>query len=102
VKRLRPEVGTILRTAHVLILHGGTEDSWARLRIQIDRLTNELDDEHAGRLTTRTLPSEGPGFRELRFQQAMVDACVEWLDELFPDVECMSGDPSERPRAATR
>jgi pimeloyl-ACP methyl ester carboxylesterase len=99
---LRPEVGTILGTANVLILHGGTEESWTRLRTQIDHLTNELDDERAARLVTRTLPSEGPGFRELRFQQAMVDACLEWLDELFPDLESMSGDPSERRHAATR
>jgi pimeloyl-ACP methyl ester carboxylesterase len=102
VTGLRPELATILRSGNVLILHGGTEDSWEKLREQIALFTNELDDDQAARLMTRTLPREGPGFRELRFQQAMVDSCLAWLDELFSGSEVAREDLAERSQAATR
>lgn len=100
--RLRPELGTILASARVLILHGGTQDTWPRLRGHIDRLRAELDDERAEHLTLRALPTEGPGFRELRFQQAMVDECVEWLDEIFPSSDEVADDVRMRTRTAMR
>jgi pimeloyl-ACP methyl ester carboxylesterase len=102
VTGLRPELATILSSGSVLILHGGTEDSWGKLRGQIASFTNELDDERAARLRTGTLPREGPGFRELRIQQAMVDSCIEWLDELFPRAERVGDDLVEPSQAATR
>jgi pimeloyl-ACP methyl ester carboxylesterase len=108
VTGLRPELATILRSGNVLILHGGTEDSWEKLRGQIARFRNELDDDQAARLMTDTLPREGPGFRELRFQQAMVDSCVDWLDDLFPGSEnfprseVAADELAERSQAATR
>jgi pimeloyl-ACP methyl ester carboxylesterase len=108
VTGLRPELGAILRSGSVLILHGGTEDSWEKLWGQIARFRNELDDDQAARLMTETLPREGPGFRELRFQQAMVDACLGWLDDLFPRPEIVprpevgADELAERSQAATR
>jgi pimeloyl-ACP methyl ester carboxylesterase len=82
--RLRPELATILRSARVLILHGGTEDSRKRLRVQVGRMKEQIGDDAARRLEVGQLPSEGPGFRELRYQQAIIDSCIEWLNGVFP------------------
>lgn len=84
--RLRPEMATLLRSARILILHGGTEDSWRQLETQVSRLRAEVGEEAGRRLETGVLPTEGAGFRELHIQQAMVDASIEWLDEVFPPV----------------
>jgi pimeloyl-ACP methyl ester carboxylesterase len=81
--RLRPEMATLLRSASILILHGGTEDSWRQLRTQISRLRAEVGEDTAQRLETGVLPTEGSGFRELHIQQVMVDSSIEWLDQAF-------------------
>lgn len=81
---LKPQLATILQSTSILILHGGTDDSWENLRTQIAGLRSEVGEQAGARLATGTLPSEGPGFRELRFQQAMVDASVDWLDRTLP------------------
>jgi hypothetical protein len=86
-----------------MILHGGTDDSWKRLGTEVEELRSEIGDEAGVRLVTGTLPSEGPGFRELRFQQAMVDASVDWLDRSLPAVdEAAAQDGAPRPSTATR
>lgn len=101
--RLRPELATILQSTSIMILHGGTDDSWRKLRIQIARLKHEISEEAGARLVTGTLPSEGPGFRELRFQQAMVDATIDWLDRVIPGPNELSADGvAGAPRAASR
>jgi pimeloyl-ACP methyl ester carboxylesterase len=101
--RLRPELATILRSTSVMILHGGTDDSWKRLGREVEELRREIGDEAGVRLVTGALPSEGPGFRELRFQQAMVDASVDWLDRSLPAVdEAAVHDGGPRPSTATR
>jgi len=101
--RLRPELATILRSTSVMILHGGTDDSWKRLGTEVERLRREIGEEAGVRLETGTLPSEGPGFRELRFQQAMVDATVDWLDRSLPGVEeAVVHDEAPHPNTATR
>ena len=103
VTRLRPELATILRSASILILHGGTDDSWSKLRTEMAELRSEIGEEAGARLVSGMLPSEGPGFRELRFQQAMVDASIDWLDQSLPraDDAAVHGE-ARQPRTATR
>ena len=86
-----------------MILHGGTDDSWRSSRTEIAELRSEIGEEAGARLVTGALPSEGPGFRELRFQQAMVDASVDWLDRSLPraDEAAVHGE-APRPGTATR
>lgn len=100
--RLRPELATILRRTSIMILHGGTDDSWTKLRKEIAALRTEIGDQAGVRLVTGALPGDGPGFRELRFQQAMVDASVDWLDRSLPgaDEGAVHGD-ALRPGTAT-
>ena len=79
-------MATLLRTSSILILHGGTEESWRQLETQATRLRAEVGDEAGQRLVIRGLPSEGSGFRELHIQEVMVDSSIEWLDEVFSPV----------------
>jgi hypothetical protein len=100
--RLRPELATILRSARVLILHGGTEESRNRLRVQVSKMKEQIGEDEAGRLETGQLPSEGPGFRELRYQQAIVDSCIEWLDGVFPATTSELAKTDRAPGAVAR
>ena len=100
--RLRQELATLLRSARILILHGGTDDSWQQLRTQISRLQAQVGEEAGKRIETGALPTEGSGFRGLHKQQAMVDSSIEWLDELFPLSPRSTFEELERPAGAHR